>query len=165
MTDPFHDSQQRTQRKEPLLGSHAPSTQPQAPPTKLENNPPPNHQHQEPVAADLRLPPNNSPDENYTPLDLPDFNHVTISHSQQAIPKQAPESLTLSIELGHQQLDPEAMQKLKRGSRIMLKQAAAEPVDLYIKQDFIGQGELLVRDNKLCIRIVHLATNTLRRSA
>ncbi|MCP4813501.1 MAG: hypothetical protein GY888_13400, partial [Planctomycetaceae bacterium] len=80
-------------------------------------------------------------------------------------PKQASESLTISIELGHQQLDPEIVQELKRGSRIMLKQAAVDPVNLYIQHDFIGQGELLVRDNKLCIRIINLATNTLRRSA
>jgi len=165
MTDPFNDSPQRTHHKDPTLGSHAPSDQPRVPPTELGNHHPTNNRRQEPVATDFNLPLSNSPDENYTPLDLPDFNHVTISNLKQAIPEQTPESLTISIELGHQQLDSEAIQALKRGSRIMLKQATADPVDLYIKQDFIGQGELLVRDNKLCIRIIHLATNTLRRSA
>lgn len=154
MTDPFHDSQP----KEALPGRHAP-------PTNLENSAPPDNGQQEPVATEFTLPPSNSPDENYAPLNLPDFNHVTIAHPQQPLPKQASESLTISIELGHQQLDPEIVQELKRGSRIMLKQAAVDPVNLYIQHDFIGQGELLVRDNKLCIRIINLATNTLRRSA
>jgi len=165
MTDPFHDSPQRTQRQDPTSSSHAPSDQPPVPPTELGNSHPANNRQQQPVAADFNLPPGNSPDENYTPLDLPDFNHVTKSNLKQAIPEQAPESLTISIELGHQQLDPKAVQELKRGSQIMLKQAATDPVDLYIKRVFIGHGELLVRDNKLCIRVVHLATNTLRRAA
>jgi flagellar motor switch/type III secretory pathway protein FliN len=161
MTDPFHDSQ----TKEPLPDRHAPPAEPQVPPTNLENAPLSDSGQLEPVATDLNLPPSNSPDENYAPLNLPDFNHVTIAHSQQTIPRQATESLTISIELGRQQLAPEVVQELKRGSRITLKQAATDPVDLYIQSDFIGQGELLVRDNKLCIRIIHMATNTLRRSA
>ena len=161
MTDPFHDSQP----KEPLPDRHAPPTQPQVSPSNLENSAPSDSGQQGPVATDFNLPPSNSPDENYAPLNLPDFNHVTIAHLQQTMPRQATESLTISIQLGHQQLDAEVVQELKRGSRITLKQAATDPVDLYIQSDFIGQGELLVRDNKLCIRIIHLATNMLRRSA
>jgi len=154
MTDPFHDSQP----KETLPGRHAPPINP-------ENAAAPDSGQQEPVATGFNLTPSNSPDENYAPLNLPDFNHVTIAHSQQPMAKQASESLTISIELGQQQLDTEVVQELKRGSRIMLKQAAVDPVNLYIQHDFIGQGELLVRDNKLCIRIINLAANTLRRSA
>ena len=106
-----------------------------------------------------------SRDESYAPYPLPDFTaHGTSGNT----PPQAnidQQTLTLTIELGHQLLDQQTVQAIKPGSRIMLKQQATETVDLYVKHQCVGQGELLVRDNKLCIRITQLLTNTLRRSA
>lgn len=101
----------------------------------------------------------------YAPYPLPDFVAPaagTEAHSQAGINEQ---TLTLTIELGDQLLDQLTAQALKPGSRVMLKQQATQPVDLYIKQQCVGQGELLIRDNKLCIRITQLLANTLRRSA
>ena len=104
-------------------------------------------------------------DEEYTPYLLPDFADHLATDDKPAQPDIDQQTLTLAIELGHQLLDQQSVQTLQPGSRIMLKQQATETVELYVKQQCVGQGELLIRDNKLCIRITRLLANRLRRSA
>ena len=106
-----------------------------------------------------------SRDESYAPYPLPEFTEHGTSDNTPPHANIDQQTLTLTIELGHQLLEQQAAQAIKPGSRIMLKQQATETVDLYVKHQCVGQGELLVRDNKLCIRITQLLTNTLRRSA
>ena len=106
-----------------------------------------------------------SRDENYAPYPFPDFTDDATAGNTLNRSNIDQQTLTLTIELGHQLLDQQAVQAIKPGSRIMLKQQATETVDLYIKHQCIGQGELLIRENKLCIRITQLLANTLRRSA
>ena len=106
-----------------------------------------------------------SGDESYTSYPLPDFTDYATSGNTPTQANIDQQTLTLTIELGHQLLDQPSVQAIKPGSRIMLKQQTTETVDLYIKQQCVGQGELLIRDNKLCIRITQLLANTLRRSA
>ncbi len=121
-------------------------------------------QHLDSLQADSQSS-NESSSDSYAPYPLPDFAKFATSdnpHTESSINQQ---TLTLTIELGDQLLDQQTVQELKPGSRIMLKQQATQPVDLYIKQQCVGQGELLIRDNKLCIRITQLLANTLRRSA
>ena len=104
-------------------------------------------------------------DEEYTPYPLRDFADQPATDDKPAQPDIDQQTLTLVIELGHQLLDQQSVQTLQPGSRIMLKQQATETVELYVKQQCVGEGELLIRDNKLCIRITRLLTNRLRRSA
>ena len=118
-------------------------------------------QHLDSLQADSQSSGESSSD-SYAPYPLAEFATSNSPHSQVSINQQ---TLTLTIELGDQLLDQQTVQELKPGSRIMLKQQATQPVDLYIKQQCVGQGELLIRDNKLCIRITQLLANTLRRSA
>jgi flagellar motor switch/type III secretory pathway protein FliN len=118
-------------------------------------------QHLDSLQADSQSSGESSSD-SYAPYPLAEFATSNSPHSQDSINQQ---TLTLTIELGDQLLDQQTVQELKPGSRIMLKQQATQPVDLYIKQQCVGQGELLIRDNKLCIRITQLLANTLRRSA
>ena len=111
------------------------------------------------------LPSGDSRDESYAPYPLPDFTeHATPSNTSSPTDIDQ-QTLTLTIELGNQLLDQQTVQTIKPGSRIMLKQQATETVDLYVKQQCVGQGELLIRENKVCIRITQLLANTLRRSA
>ena len=106
-----------------------------------------------------------SRDEEYTPYPFPNFADQPATDDKPAQPDIDQQTLTLAIELGHQLLDQQSVQTLQPGSRIMLKQQATETVELYVKQQCVGQGELLIRDNKLCIRITRLLANRLRRSA
>ena len=123
------------------------------------NDSAPNFSNAVPLSSD------DSRDESYAPYPLPDFTEQATSNNTSSPANIDEQTLTLTIELGHQLLDQQTVQAIKPGSRIMLKQQATETVDLYVKQQCVGQGELLIRENKLCIRITQLLANTLRRSA
>ena len=107
----------------------------------------------------------NPASEDYAPYHFPDFESKPIIAQEVHSPDPAQETLTLSIELGRQFLEAQAAGELRPGSQIILKQLATEPVDLYVRQQHVGQGELLIRNNKLCIRITRLLAGALQRSA
>ena len=110
-------------------------------------------------------PPGNVHSEDYAPYHFPNFGRESIASPAISSCDLHQETLTLSIELGRQRLDSHAISELQQGSQIILQQLAQEPVGLYVKQQHVGQGELLIRHNKLCIRITHLLSDALKRSA
>ena len=101
----------------------------------------------------------------YAPYHFPNFGRESTASPPTSSCDLDQETLTLSIELGRQRLDSRAIRELQQGSQIILQQLAQEPVGLYVKQQHVGQGELLIRHNKLCIRITHLLSDALKRSA
>ncbi|MFZ0389262.1 MAG: flagellar motor switch protein FliN [Calditrichia bacterium] len=64
--------------------------------------------------------------------------------------------LPVSIELGRTKMFVKDVLELERGSIIELDKMAGEPVDLYINNKKMAEGEVVVVDKHFGIRITHL---------
>ncbi|MEJ2635702.1 MAG: flagellar motor switch protein FliN [Calditrichia bacterium] len=64
--------------------------------------------------------------------------------------------LPVSIELGRTRMYVKDVLELERGSIIELDKMAGEPVDLYINNKKMAEGEVVVVDKHFGIRITHL---------
>jgi flagellar motor switch protein FliN/FliY len=71
--------------------------------------------------------------------------------------------LDLKIELGRTQMYLEDVLKLGKGSVVPLDRLAGDPVDIIAGGQLIARGEVLVLDEKFCVRVTELITG--RRAA
>ncbi len=65
--------------------------------------------------------------------------------------------LDLQIELGRAHLEPSEVEQLASGSLVVLQQPADEPVDVFVDGRLVARGQLLVLNEKFCIRITELS--------
>jgi flagellar motor switch protein FliN/FliY len=65
--------------------------------------------------------------------------------------------LNVYIELGRTQMQIKDILELERGYVIELEKLASEPVDIYVNNKKIAEGEVVVIDKHFGIRIVHLS--------
>lgn len=63
----------------------------------------------------------------------------------------------VSVELGSCKMPMKEVLKLAPGSIIQLDKTIDAPVDLYVNNKFIGRGEVVVVENKLCIKLLELS--------
>jgi flagellar motor switch protein FliN len=68
--------------------------------------------------------------------------------------------LTLKIELGRTHMYLEEALKLRSGSVVPLDQLADEPVDVYVDGRQVARGEVLMLDDKFCVRVTELTAET-----
>ncbi len=64
--------------------------------------------------------------------------------------------LDLRIELGRTEMDWDAVQKLRRGAVVALDNLAGDPVDVYVSGRLVARGEVLVMNEKFCVRVSEL---------
>ena len=64
--------------------------------------------------------------------------------------------LELQIELGRADLSTEALALLREGAVVPLDKAAGDPVDIVIAGRIIARGEVLVLDDRFCVRIAEV---------
>ncbi len=69
--------------------------------------------------------------------------------------QQDPE-FDLRIELGHTQISRDELPELRSGSVISLDRLVREPVDLVVDGQLMARGEVLVLDERFCVRITEL---------
>ena len=89
------------------------------------------------------------------PFRLPDF-------AVEASPKitafePTGESLDLEIELGRTTMYREDALKLCKGAVVPLEPLSADPVDIVVNGRKIGRGEVLVLNDKFCVRVTELS--------
>ncbi len=65
--------------------------------------------------------------------------------------------LNVYIELGRTQMQIKEVLELERGYVIELDKLASEPVDIYVNNKKIAEGEVVVIDKHFGIRITHLS--------
>jgi len=70
---------------------------------------------------------------------------------------------TLRIEWGRASLAPENLQALRKGSIVILEQAAGDPVDIYADARLVARGEIVTCDGKYAVRIVEIASRRTTR--
>ena len=64
--------------------------------------------------------------------------------------------LDLRIELGRTRMRLEDVLQLRVGSVVVLDNAADEPVDVYVNNRLIARGEILVMNDRFCVRVTQL---------
>ncbi|HVU88779.1 MAG TPA: FliM/FliN family flagellar motor switch protein [Pirellulales bacterium] len=60
------------------------------------------------------------------------------------------------IELGHTQISRDDLPELRSGSVISLDRLVHEPVDLVVDGQVVARGEVMVLDERFCVRITEL---------
>lgn len=67
--------------------------------------------------------------------------------------------LEVSVELGRTQMLVEDVLRLQNGSVVELEKLAGDPVDVLVNGRLVARGEVLVLDDKFCIRISEIVAN------
>jgi len=95
---------------------------------------------------------------NASKADFPQFNESTkkgfVGEDRMEFLKDL--SLTVYIELGRTKMQIKDILELERGYVIELEKLASEPVDVYVNNKKIAEGEVVVMDKHFGIRITNL---------
>jgi len=67
--------------------------------------------------------------------------------------------LHVAIELGRTDMLVEDVLKIDEGSVIELDKLAGDPVDVYVNDRLVARGEVLVLNDKFCIRVSEIVAN------
>ena len=63
----------------------------------------------------------------------------------------------VAVVLGSTRMTPSEASKLHCGSLVVLEQDVADPVEIYSRGSLVGRGQVVVIDDKFCVRIVELS--------
>jgi flagellar motor switch protein FliN len=74
-------------------------------------------------------------------------------------------SLNVRIELGRTHMTVEEIVNLQGGSVVTLDRLAGEPVDVLVNNKLVARGEVLVLNDKFCIRVTEIMTPEQRAKA
>ena len=90
--------------------------------------------------------------------DFDEFDESTVrsSYSNDKLNFLKDLQLNVYIELGRTQMQIKDILELERGYVIELEKLASEPVDIFVNNKKIAEGEVVVIDKHFGIRIVHL---------
>ena len=66
--------------------------------------------------------------------------------------------VTLSLEVGRTRMPIRNLLQLNQGSVVELERAAGEPLDVYVNDTLIAQGEVVVVNDKFGIRLTDIIT-------
>ncbi len=67
--------------------------------------------------------------------------------------------LEVKIELGRTMLSVEDILRLREGSIVQLDKDAGAPVDIYINNRLVAEGEVLVLNDYFCVRVTNILSN------
>ena len=97
--------------------------------------------------------------ENEVKVDKADFgelNTIEKEVSDHKIDMLLEVELDVTIELGRKKMTIQEVLQLGKGSIIELSKLAGEPVDIFVNQKKLAQGEVVVVDENFAIRITNL---------
>ena len=101
----------------------------------------------------------NQTNENEVKVDKADFgelNTIEKEVSDHKIDMLLEVELDVTIELGRKKMTIQEVLQLGKGSIIELSKLAGEPVDIFVNQKKLAQGEVVVVDENFAIRITNL---------
>lgn len=67
--------------------------------------------------------------------------------------------LEVKIELGRTMLSVEDILRLREGSIVQLDKDAGAPVDIYINDRLVAEGEVLVLNDYFCVRVTNILSS------
>lgn len=91
-------------------------------------------------------------------LNLPNFKQAVGSIPPGGIDLLRDVDLTVKIELGRTRMLVEDVLKLAEGSVVELDKLAGDPVDVYVNDQLVARGEVLVLNDNFCVRINEIVT-------
>jgi len=95
--------------------------------------------------------------------ELPNFNLPNFKQALGNIPAGAIEmlrdvDLNVKIELGRTRMLVEDVLRLGEGSVVELDKLAGDPVDVFVNNQLVARGEVLVLNDNFCVRINEIVT-------
>jgi flagellar motor switch protein FliN len=114
-----------------------------------------------PLPTDSALPVHASSGDHHqfpaSPFEFPEFGDVDPLLGPGPRPADRQRGSTtersLQIELGRTRLDHQLVAALRSGSVVPLDKQAGHSMEIYVSDQLIARGELLVMDGKFCVRI------------
>ena len=92
-------------------------------------------------------------------LDLPNFKQaIGVAGLGGGIDLLRDVDLNVKIELGRTKMLVEDVLKLAEGSVVELDKLAGDPVDVYVNDQLVARGEVLVLNDNFCVRINEIVT-------
>jgi flagellar motor switch protein FliN/FliY len=101
--------------------------------------------------------PADAPDGNFA---LPNFNRAIGKTAGGPIDLLKDVDLNVKIELGRTRMLIEDVLRLAEGSVVELDKLAGDPVDVYVNDQLVARGEVLVLNDNFCVRINEIVTAT-----
>ena len=91
-------------------------------------------------------------------FELPSFSKVLGNVPGGAIDMLRDVDLNVKIELGRTKMLIEDVLKLAEGSVVELDKLAGDPVDVFVNEQLVARGEVLVLNDNFCVRINEIIT-------
>jgi flagellar motor switch protein FliN/FliY len=91
-------------------------------------------------------------------FNLPSFSKVLGNIPSGAIDLLKDVDLNVKIELGRTKMLIEDVLKLSEGSVVELDKLAGDPVDVFVNDQLVARGEVLVLNDNFCVRINEIIT-------
>ena len=91
---------------------------------------------------------------------LPNFNRAIGKNTGGPIELLKDVDLNVKIELGRTRMLIEDVLRLAEGSVVELDKLAGDPVDVYVNDQLVARGEVLVLNDNFCVRINEIVTAT-----
>jgi len=92
------------------------------------------------------------------PVDVPDLDQQ-LGDTPTSIDLLSDVDLHVQIELGRTEMLVEDVLKLGEGAVVELDKLAGDPVDVYVNNQLIARGEVLVLNDNFCIRISEIVAD------
>ena len=89
---------------------------------------------------------------------LPSFSKALGNIPPAAIELLKDVDLNVKIELGRTKMLIEDVLKLAEGSVVELDKLAGDPVDVFVNEQLVARGEVLVLNDNFCVRINEIVT-------
>jgi len=86
-------------------------------------------------------------------FNLPNFKQVLGNVPSTAIEMLKDVDLSVKIELGRTKMLIEDVLRLTEGSVVELDKLAGDPVDVFVNDQLVARGEVLVLNDNFCVRI------------
>ncbi|MGN6367769.1 MAG: flagellar motor switch protein FliN [Phycisphaerae bacterium] len=91
-------------------------------------------------------------------FNLPSFTKALGNIPPGAIDLLKDVDLNVKIELGRTKMLIEDVLKLAEGSVVELDKLAGDPVDIFVNEQLVARGEVLVLNENFCVRINEIVT-------
>lgn len=94
------------------------------------------------------------------PAEIPDLSAAAREETLAPIDLLDDVELDVKVELGRRQMYIEEVLRLGEGSVVELDKLAGDPVDVYVNEQLVARGEVLVLNDNFCVRINDIVSST-----
>lgn len=93
------------------------------------------------------------------PFELPDLSAASSDATQASFGQPAEATIAVQLEVGRTQLSREEVSRFATDSIVPLNRLVGDPIDIRAGNRLVARGEILVWNEKFCVRVVEVLTN------